>query len=353
MVRDDFWLAVSRFLADLEIPLVQGTNTALVDLFDPRHARKVLAAFGSAYRSLPDRAVDFSSEQNAFLDQAVADLTQDGRVISVRVALFAQMLKGRPWTPATLRAVGGTEGVGVTFLDETFSATTADPKLRLHAKAAQAVLKALLPETGTEIRGQMRSEAELRATSGYGERPRDFAELTHILDNELRLITPAEPGEVVDEGAPPTAAESARASAGDLSTLSHILDPSSFRRHSAFSERAAFGYYQLTHDYLVPALRRWLTRKRRETRRGRAELKLAERAALWSKKPENRRLPSIAEWAEIALLTSRNDWSEPERQTMKRAARVHGVRGLTLAALFTVAAWGGIEGYGTLRTLRS
>ena len=32
------------------------------------------------------------------------------------------------------------------------------PKHRLHQKAAQAVLKALLPETGTDIKGQMRSE---------------------------------------------------------------------------------------------------------------------------------------------------------------------------------------------------
>ena len=39
-------------------------------------------------------------------------------------------------------------------------------------------------------------------------------------------------------------------------------------------------YYQLTHDYLVPSLRKWLTRKQKETRRGRAELRLAERAAL-------------------------------------------------------------------------
>ena len=52
----------------------------------------------------------------------VADLAQDGRVISVRLALFAEMVKARAWTPATLRAVGGTRGIGVTFLEETFSA---------------------------------------------------------------------------------------------------------------------------------------------------------------------------------------------------------------------------------------
>jgi hypothetical protein len=33
-------------------------------------------------------------------------------------------------------------------------------------------------------------------------------------------------------------------------------------------------------------------RKQKETRRGRAELRLAERAALWASKPENRHLPA-------------------------------------------------------------
>src|SRR5580704_10045013 len=74
MVRDDFWLGVSRFLRELEVPLVE-----------------------------------------------------DGKIICVRLALFAEMMKGKPWTPATLIEVGGTQGVGVTFLEETFSTSTASP----------------------------------------------------------------------------------------------------------------------------------------------------------------------------------------------------------------------------------
>ena len=40
MVRDDFWMAATRFMRDLEIRLLEGENSAAVDLFDPRHARK-------------------------------------------------------------------------------------------------------------------------------------------------------------------------------------------------------------------------------------------------------------------------------------------------------------------------
>ena len=117
----------------------------------------------------------------------------------------------------------------------------------------------------------MRSEAELRDASGYASRPRDFDDLIGILDPELRLITPTDPEGSAAEG----------------------------QTHQAEGQR----YYQLTHDYLVHSLRDWLTRKQRETRRGRAELRLAERAAIWDSKPENRHLPSVLEWASIRTLT--------------------------------------------------
>jgi serine/threonine protein kinase/formylglycine-generating enzyme required for sulfatase activity/tetratricopeptide (TPR) repeat protein len=317
MVRDDFWMAATRFMRDLEIDLVTDQNIAVVDLFDLRHARKVLTAFGRAYGTLPERAAECSREQESFLDQAIAGLAQDFKIVSVRLALFAEMVKGKPWTPATLRAVGGTKGVGVTFLDETFAAPQANPRHRLHQKAAQAVLKSLLPPSGTDLKGQMRSEAELRAASGYDDRPRDFDDLIHILDPELRLITPTDPGGSSDE--------------------------------SSSSERAG-RYYQLTHDYLVHSLRDWLTRKQRETRRGRSELRLAERSDLWNAKPERRHLPSVLEWANIRLLTQRKDWAESQRRMMRRAARVHAFRGIVLAVMVALGTWGGIEAYGQLRS---
>jgi serine/threonine protein kinase/formylglycine-generating enzyme required for sulfatase activity len=316
LVRDDFWLATSRFLRELEVRLLEGENSALVDLFDPRHARKVLMAFGRAYGTLPEKAADLGVAHGAFLDHAVSALAQDGKIISVRLALFAEMMKGKPWTPSALREVGGAEGVGLTFLEETFSASSAPPEHRFHQKAVQAVLKALLPESGTDIKGRMRSRQELLEESGYAGRPRDFDDLVRMLDPELRLITPTDPEGSLSEG-------QAAVPAGQ--------------------------FYQLTHDYLVHSLREWLTRKQRETRRGRAELKLAERAALWNAKPENRLLPSLLETINIRLLSSRRSWIGPQRAMMRRAARVHGTRAAALVLLLGLFAWGGIEAYGNLR----
>jgi hypothetical protein len=156
LVRDDFWMAATRFMRDLEIRLIEGQNSAAVDLFDLDHARKVLAAFGRAFGKLPESTL--TKEQQNFLNQAVSALAQEGKIVCVRLALFAEMLKGKPWTPATLKEVGGTEGVGVTFLEDTFSAATAPPEHRYHQKAARAVLKAVLPEAGTDIKGRMRAE---------------------------------------------------------------------------------------------------------------------------------------------------------------------------------------------------
>jgi eukaryotic-like serine/threonine-protein kinase len=308
LVRDDFWLAVTRFLKDLEINQIQGHNTAVVDLFDTRHATKVLTAFGAAFGNLPENGKEITKEQRQFLDQATAELAENGKVVSVRLALFAEMMKGKAWTPAALREVGGAAGVGVTFLEETFISPHANPLHRMHQNAARAVLKALLPDSGTDIKGQMRSEQELQAAAGNAARPRDFHEVLHILDGELRLITPTDP-----EGS--GSEQTATAPVGR--------------------------YYQLTHDYLVPSLREWLTRKQRETRRGRAELRLAERSSLWNAKPESRHLPSLLEWLRIRVLTDSTHWTEPQQKMMRQAARTHGWRSaLALAGMIAVVTAG-------------
>jgi len=310
MVRDDFWLAVSRFLRDLEIRLVEGQNSALVDLFPLRHAEKVLTAFGRAFGVLPEG--ELSKEQKQFLEQAVSGLAQEGKVICVRLALFAEMMKGKAWTPASLRAVGGTEGVGVTFLEETFSAATAPPEHRYHQKAARADLRVLLPETGSDIKGHMRSYAELLEASGYGNRPKDFDDLLRILDNEIRLITPTDP-----EG----------------------KDANS---DSVLQTKPGEKYYQLTHDYLVHSLREWLTRKQKETSRGRAELLLADRAAVWNARPENRQLPSLLQWLQIKWWTQKKNWTPPQRKMMAKAGRYQAVQGVVVGVLLAVATFTGL-----------
>jgi formylglycine-generating enzyme required for sulfatase activity len=332
LVRDDFWMAATRFFRALEVRLVEGHNSVAVDRFDLRHARKVLAAFGRAFGALPEGGC--SPEQDQFLDAAVAQLAEDGKVVSVRLALFADMVKGRPWVPATLKAVGGVAGVGVVFLEETFSAPGAPPEHRLHQRAARAVLKALLPEQGTDIKGHMRSRQELLEASGHAARPREFADLLQVLDSELRLLTPTDPEGSEDRE---SRIENRESPASACSERSTIHDPRSS------------GFYQLTHDYLVPSLREWLTRKQKQFRRGRAELRLAERAALWNVKREDRQLPAWWEWLNIRLYTRRRDWTAPQRAMMRRGGRRLAWRAGLLATLLVAVLVGLHEGLAYLQ----
>ncbi len=212
------------------------------------------------------------------------------------------MMKDRPWTPEGLDAVGGPEGVDESFLEETFSVPGAPPAHRLYEHAARCVLGALLPEHGSDIRGRMQPVERLREASGYGGRPDDFRALLQILDGELRLITPTEPDGLASADGPGAA------------------------------------YYQLTHDFLIPSLRAWLTAKRRETPRGRAELRLEERTALWTDRREPKQLPSWWEWVGIQSLTPSAEWTDPQRRMMRAASRHHLIRsGLLATAVAAVA----------------
>ncbi len=305
MVRADFWMGACRCMQRLEVLPREAENSAAVDLFDQLHARQVLAEFGRAFGRLPED-LNLTKEQMAFLKQAVSGLSQDGKVVPVRLAMFGDMVRGKPWTRATLKELGGMDGVGVTFLEETFSAPTAPPKHRYHERAVRAVLAAVLPESSTDIKGHMLSRDELLKVSNYTRRPSDFDDLLDILDREVRLITPTDPeGLELENGA----------------------------------GKPGQKYYQLTHDYLIPSVRDWLARKQKETRRGRAELLLAERSTEWSFKSENRHLPSFWENFKIRLLTSKESWTDSQRTMMRHAGRLHGLRSTMVTAILLLAAF--------------
>ena len=98
--------------------------------------------------------------------------------------IVAEMVKGKPWKPETLEQVGGTQGIGVNFLEETFASVHADPRFRRHGVATRGILRALLPD----------------------------------LDGELRLITPIDP-----EGTP--IGEPDASASGSLSSGTNANNP--------------------------------------------------------------------------------------------------------------------------------
>ena len=133
-------MAATRFMDALEVRIVQGHNFAAVDLFDVDHARQGAGAVRPGLRPLPagpPRPVRRAAGSS--WTRPSPAWPRDGKVISVRLALFAEMVKGKPWTPATLRGGRGAPRASAsTFLEETFSSRSASPRHRLHQQAARA-----------------------------------------------------------------------------------------------------------------------------------------------------------------------------------------------------------------------
>jgi hypothetical protein len=306
MVRDDYAMDLHQFMEDLGVTENRAENFAVVPKFDLQHARKVLVGFGRGYGNLRDEPEEMTPDQEEFVERAIGEMAEQGRVAPVRLALFAQMLEGKPWNSVTLEQVGGTEGLGVTFLEETFSSRSAPPPYRTHERAAEAVLKALIPEGGPGIKGGMRSHAELLELSGYASRPDRFEDLLDVLDTKLRLISPTKPAPTEGKGEPEGSPQAR--------------------------------YFLLTHDYLVPSIREWVARRKKGTRTGRAELLLEDRSSLWNARPENRYLPSLREAIAIGLYTRPRTWTLPQRRMMRQAILVKAGRtlfALVLAGAFT------------------
>lgn len=314
LVRDDFWVPLSRLLEFVEVPFSNGENAQYVDLFDINHARRVLHEFGHAYGQLPSSKSQLTPEQDRFLEEAVDTLASNGSVFPVRIAVFAEMIKSRSWSLATLRQFGGVEGVGVRFLEETFESEAASARFRQYAPAAAKVLNALLPDSNSLIRGESPTYSELRTQSGFDDDPRSFSELIGILDHELRLISVTR--DVVQTGS--TSFESTES--GSISDDSRYL---------------------LAHEYLIPSVREWLNRRRRDSVRGRTILLYEDCLADWKVRGSAGSLPGFIDWCRFHLMLQTPKMVDEGQAMMRAANRYHGLRVASIAVLTMLLAFCG------------
>jgi hypothetical protein len=290
LVREEYWTATEDFMVrQLRVPLDTRWNAQLLPLFGIRHARRVLGMFGQWHQQLSAVELEWSDEQREFLKEAVDGLAQRGEVVPVRLAVLSEMFREQEWSAARLRSLGGAAGVGTRFLEQQFSPPQAPVRHSRHLQAAQLLLEALLPPRDKEIRGHQRSIVQLRNDCGYGEKSESFAELLRILEVDLKLITRSDG---VDEGA----------------------------------GRVRETCFMLTHDFLVPSVREWVSSELQRTSAGRATLMLRERDRLYSATRDRHQLPAVAEWLRIMWLTDRSRWTESQRELMSISNRMHGWR---------------------------
>jgi energy-coupling factor transporter ATP-binding protein EcfA2 len=237
VVRDDSWSSASRFLRDLEDRIVEGGNSAAVDPFDLRHARRVLEAFGRGCGALPEGLAELPVDQESFLVRAVSGLAKGDRIVPIRLTLFAMAVKDKAWSPGTLEIIPPRDA-GITLLEEILGAGWRTPDHRLYRKAVRSLLAAVLPEPDADPCDRKKCRHELLVASGYASRPSRFEALMRFLVDEVGLITPMDSGRKCHR-------------TGDLSP----------------EERGPC--YGLTHDYVVPMIREWLASKRKRPGRSR------------------------------------------------------------------------------------
>ncbi len=310
LIRDEFWVSITEWMRALDVKMSEHRNQQCVSAFDATHARKVLHLLGAAYQRLPQDPARLTTSQQAFLASAVSDVSEDGRTTCIKLALIAEMLKDQEWVPTTLEQIGGIQGIGVRFLEQQFDDDQAPPNHRRYGKQIESILEAMLPPEGVSIRGQQMSLSNLASAVDQSADSAEFQSLLGILDQETRIITPVDV---------------------ELSHVEHAMSVSGESAGNDVEQR-----YQLTHDYLVPSIRQWLRAKRTQTRAGRARLLLKERSLSWNHHPENRRLPSFFELANIELFVRRSDRSEPDRRMLRRAVRYYARRVGTVAAIVVV-----------------
>ncbi len=309
LVRDDFWLALNRFMEAVETPLVVGQNVRLVDLFDLPHAKSVLTRLGRAFDRIPEGPPTLMTQR--FIDLAVEYLAKDGKVFPVHLSLFAEMVKARDWVPDTLSQLGGAVGVGVQFLRESFSAAHAPMGHRIHEDAVRHVLEGLLPEVGTQIKTRHRTLKELQDLSGYGDDTKRFESLMAILEGQLKLISPVD-----------------------------VLDHS----RTSGENRNTELHYQLSHDFLVPSIREWLYSEQRKTYVGRCRLMLTEQTATWMKQPIRRNLPLWRDWIQYRCVLRLASLSDPEQRMLRAANQQLGLQ-TVLGMLFLALSVFGVQSF--------
>lgn len=278
IVRDDFWVELSKFMRTVEEPMREGENMMAIEPFTTEHAEAVLFKIGTIVKQ-PSKD---QQTRRKFIERGIEIIQTEGYVPPVRLALFVEITKDFPWEAETIRHFNDLNALVQTYLKQRFNPEICPRRYRHHLPAIKLLLAALLPERGLDLKGQGRSLDELQMLCGNERSPERFSQLIDLLDRDLRIISPI--AQVT----------------GDVPNSLH---------------------YQLTHDYLVPGIRAWLVEEQVKTYRGRAKLKLQARTSMWSLKQEARQLPGVLELLNILTGTTKKEWTREESTLMRTALR--------------------------------
>lgn len=286
VVRDDFWVSISRLMNKIDCPLDDRVNIGLVDLFDIAHAKKVLIEYGKAFGTIGANGP--TSKQQQFVDKAAKMLAHEGYVVCMQLVLFAELVRDKTWDASTIGKIGGKDGIGETLLESTLSNARSNRKFNSQVDLVKTILSELLPQVGSPIRENSVSLIDL--SNAVERRPDDpeFQSAISLLETDLKLITAVEFQE--------TNVERPLDNSNSVGNEDETNEPDHVATYNCVN-------YQLTHDYLVSPIRNWLVRKSKESWKGRAELKFTDNFELWNRTKHSRHLLGFSDQlaADVAL----------------------------------------------------
>lgn len=307
IVRDDFGMATTRFMQQLESRIEQHRNFDSVELFSREHAARVLEYFARGLGKWPGNN-ELHEEQKQFIRVAVSRLAVDQRVVAVKLSLFAQLMQERPWDLNTLESFGTLTDIAVAFLDQKLGDATSHPVVKRHRTRISLMLESLLPSNQGMLKGHSLPASVLASRVGLENEPFQFSELLNFLDNQTRLIAK------VDE----------------------FTEEEPFSRINKDATEPTEVAYRLTHDFLVPSIRQWLAAQQQLTLRGRVSVKFRRATNVFQNEPDRRRMPPLLQWIQFRWMMPRSKWNVSQQNMMRAASNFHWKR-IAMAVTLLVA----------------
>jgi serine/threonine protein kinase len=325
IVRDDYWIAISRLMRQIECPIDDRMNIGLVDQFDKKHARFVLGEYGRAFGTLPVGRL--SPQQEKFIDLAVNLLAADGFVICIRLVLFAEFFRNRDWNLSSFRRFGSIDGIAEAFFQEVFELSESKPQHKWKLVTIERILQTLVPSKGMQIRENVISYSDLAKAAGFDPIDEEYKCALNFLEHDLKIIVTSDIEQLVLQS------QCSSGISQKYLSLGANGDPSVPKEQC----------YQLAHDFLIRPIRNWLSRRTKATWRGRAELSLNEHFELWQLSPRREQLLPALKLIWIWLSVNRANLTDEKREYIKKSSRIVWYQGafwtLIVFSLVTVVGY--------------
>ncbi len=297
-VRDDYWTRTQEFLRLLEVQIQDGRNSQAMQLLDARHATSVLISFGRAYGSIADDPAEMDPQKRKFAENAIAAISEEGKVNCGHLSILASVAAGRPWSRDMLGSLGGWQGIVIRFMNETFSFETAAVSRKRLLKQVLAIVESLLPTVGSRVTTQSRTNHELVAACPVGTTAEEFQDSITVLERQCRFIKPV----------------------------------STKQRDEPQGQE-----FQLAHDMLVEPLRIWVQQEKKQTWQGRAQTELEEFSEIWTLRQGTLRCPSLLRLLRWKLATRNRLLKSKQTEFLAKATKFRLWKTGLMAALLITA----------------